>query len=289
MAFGICKSLLLVAVSLTLTSWMYSAGANPVTSENEKHLRDDPFQAGHPLTEEEFQSGVTENKGATLENGLQPWKHQENGTGLSGCNNPHDTGKKNANKNADVRWPGAQIPYVISTAFLAEERRAIASAMAIYHGKTCIRFVPRSSQRDYLIIIKSSGCWAQKGRVGGAQQMSLGNGCVYQSVILHEFMHAVGFDHEQNRPDQARYITVNFTNILPQHHWLFVSKPRDAVNTIGNYDIKSIMHYGAYASDSVTPSLPTIVAKNGQKVGSGDGFTWMDIYKLNRLYGCPFG
>ena len=46
--------------------------------------------------------------------------------------------------------------------------------------------------------------------------MSLGNGCVYQSVILHELMHAVGFDHEQNRPDQARYITVNFTNILPR-------------------------------------------------------------------------
>ena len=46
--------------------------------------------------------------------------------------------------------------------------------------------------------------------------MSIGNGCVYQSVILHEFMHAVGFDHEQNRPDQTRYITVNFTNILPR-------------------------------------------------------------------------
>ena len=35
----------------------------------------------------------------------------------------------------------------------------------------------------------------------------------------------------------------------------------------------AVMHYGAYASDSVTPSLPTMVAKNGQKVGSGDGFT----------------
>ena len=46
--------------------------------------------------------------------------------------------------------------------------------------------------------------------------MSIGNGCVYQSVILHELMHAVGFDHEQNRPDQTRYITVNFTNILPR-------------------------------------------------------------------------
>ena len=28
-------------------------------------MQDDHFQAGHPLTEEEFQSGVTENKGGT--------------------------------------------------------------------------------------------------------------------------------------------------------------------------------------------------------------------------------
>jgi hypothetical protein len=35
------------------------------------------------------------------------------------------------------------------------------------------------------------------------------------------------------------------------------------------------MHYGAYPSDSVTPSLPTMVAKNEQNVGSGDGFTWV--------------
>ncbi len=41
------------------------------------------------------------------------------------------------------------------------------------------------------------------------------------------------------------------------------------------------MHYGAYASDSVTPSLPTMVAKNGQKVGSGDGFTWVFAFPYN--------
>jgi hypothetical protein len=28
-------------------------------------------------------------------------------------------------------------------------------------------------------------------------------------------MHAIGFDHEQERPDQSRYITVNYKNIKP--------------------------------------------------------------------------
>ena len=49
--------------------------------------------------------------------------------------------------------------------------------------------------------------------MGGAQELSLDSGCVYFSTVIHELMHAVGFDHEQERPDQSRYITVNYNNI----------------------------------------------------------------------------
>jgi hypothetical protein len=38
------------------------------------------------------------------------------------------------------------------------------------------------------------------GVLGGAQDMSLGNGCVDAGVAAHEFMHAIGFNHEQTRP-----------------------------------------------------------------------------------------
>lgn len=30
------------------------------------------------------------------------------------------------------------------------------------------------------------------GRVGGAQLLSLGNGCEYVGVVMHELMHAIG-------------------------------------------------------------------------------------------------
>jgi Notch-like protein len=49
--------------------------------------------------------------------------------------------------------------------------------------------------------------------MGGAQELSLDSGCVTFSTVIHELMHVVGFDHEQQRPDQSRYITVNFDNI----------------------------------------------------------------------------
>jgi hypothetical protein len=49
--------------------------------------------------------------------------------------------------------------------------------------------------------------------MGGAQEVSLDRGCVTLPTVIHELMHVVGFGHEQERPDQSRYITVNYTNI----------------------------------------------------------------------------
>ena len=54
------------------------------------------------------------------------------------------------------------------------------------------RFVPRTNQRDYIHIVKGSGCSSSVGRVGRGQQVSLGRGCVYKGIVQHELMHALG-------------------------------------------------------------------------------------------------
>ena len=48
----------------------------------------------------------------------------------------------------------------------------------------------------------------------GSQDMSLQiPGCLHHSVALHELIHALGFAHEQTRPDRDTYVRVFYENI----------------------------------------------------------------------------
>jgi hypothetical protein len=58
----------------------------------------------------------------------------------------------------------------------------------------------------------------------GAQKLSLQkSGCVHGSIATHEFLHALGFAHEQTRPDRDKYVKIFLENIIKGLNWkLFV-------------------------------------------------------------------
>ena len=39
-------------------------------------------------------------------------------------------------------------------------------------------------------------------------------GCLYEDLIQHETMHALGFWHEHQRPDRNNYIKIYWNNII---------------------------------------------------------------------------
>ncbi|XP_042892083.1 zinc metalloproteinase nas-4-like [Penaeus japonicus] len=197
------------------------------------------------------------------------------------------SGQLSAIRNPQKVWPSGVIPYVISATYSSQERAVIARAMSEYHQKTCIRFVPRASHRDYVHILRGQGCSSAVGRSGGSQVVSLGHGCVQIGVVLHELMHAAGFWHEQSRSDRDNFVTINWSNIFPHLQFNFEKKTNAVTQDLGlSYDYDSVMHYGPYAF-AMNRNYPTITPRrSGASIGQRNGFSQLDVQGLNLLYKC---
>ncbi|XP_064114840.1 zinc metalloproteinase nas-4-like isoform X2 [Macrobrachium nipponense] len=194
---------------------------------------------------------------------------------------------RNAVVEMSKLWPKGIIPYVVSSSYNNFERATIAMALKEYQGQTCLKFVPRTVERDYIHILKGDGCSSSVGRQGGAQKVSLGPGCLYVGIVMHELMHAAGFWHEQSRGDRDNYITINRPNIQDGMWYNFEKSSWDKIQTLGvEYDLGSIMHYGPYAF-AKDRTRPTIIPRvTGAEIGQRRGFSKKDIQKLQLLYNC---
>lgn len=57
-------------------------------------------------------------------------------------------------------------------------------------------------------------CYSSVGRVGGLQHLALSaRGLRKLGIPIHEFLHALGFEHEHSRIDRDDYVTINYDNI----------------------------------------------------------------------------
>jgi len=187
------------------------------------------------------------------------------------------------------KWPDAVIIYDDSqVAGHAATMAVLNAAIADYHRLTCIRFRKRTTETNYVNVIKGGGCYSYIGRIGGQQPLSLGNGCESKGIAIHEFMHALGFYHEQSRLDRDNFITIDFTNIQETYWNNFQKYAAGRATTHDEpYDKQSVMHYDNYAF-AIDGSKRVITSKSnptetlGQRVGLSD----IDIRQLNKHYGC---
>ncbi|XP_054710044.1 astacin-like metalloprotease toxin 5 [Uloborus diversus] len=195
---------------------------------------------------------------------------------------------RNAISNENMRWTGKTIPYVIDNS-LGNYANLIKQGMQQYHDHTCVRFVPRSNQRNYVRIFYGQGCYSMVGMQNyGEQALSLGNGCLHVGTVIHELGHALGFWHEQNRSDRDNYLIIYWNNIQNgMGTQFYLMKPHENI-LYNNFDYHSIMIYGNYAF-SYDGRSATMVAKNNQRLYEPydkNGMTWSDVHRVNKMYNC---
>lgn len=94
-------------------------------------------------------------------------------------------------------------------------KQTLLSSLRYFEKVSCFKFVERTNQRDYLFIVPLEGCYSYVGKIGGRQTLSLAGDCIADYIIWHEIMHAIGFEHEHQRPDRDNFIKVEYSNVIP--------------------------------------------------------------------------
>jgi len=199
--------------------------------------------------------------------------------------------ERQAKRKPKYLWPHAVIPYQIDSKMTSSELEIIDQAFNTIAQETCLRLIKKTNQPDYVSIIVDKSVTNQCGssyvgrlRKGGSQTLKLN--CLKVDTILHEVMHAAGFNHEQSRYDRDEFVKIHYDKLKPKTSNNFQKYTKLQTSNLGEpYDYSSIMHYRADAfSIDGSVTIERLDGKTG-KLGS-DHFSQGDINKLNKLYSC---
>jgi len=210
--------------------------------------------------------------------------------GIAGVEPGHEL-EKQAVPGARYRWPNGVVAYDISS-LTSMQQQTVHSAMRDISSKTCVKFVQRTTERNYIKVVSNlSGCWSYVGMIGGAQTVSLqAFGCMYTGTAIHEIMHALGFYHEHTRTDRDSYIKIHWQNIDQSMYSQFAI-PNSVINAGAGYNYYSIMHYdgkafssnGGITIEPLDPSVHLLATHQQYSMQPSDAT------QINTIYNCQIG
>ncbi|CAD6185529.1 unnamed protein product [Caenorhabditis auriculariae] len=197
--------------------------------------------------------------------------------------------QKRIKRNAAIegqkyRWPDAVVPYKFKDND-TEWQSIVKHGMYKWQKETCIRFRRHTTEKDYAIFFRGGGCYSNVGRTGGRQYISIGYGCEGHGIVAHEIGHALGFWHEQSRPDRDIFVNINEQKILKGTQGNF-EKRVDLEESDIPYDFGSVMHYGpqAFTSDWKYVTIETKDHRFQHTIGQRGDVSFTDVKHANRLY-----
>lgn len=150
-----------------------------------------------------------------------------------------------------TRWINSMVPVEIDNDFFVSERNTIIESLNEIMAATNIAFKIRTTETDFVYYKKVtvddlgfSGGSSPVGRINGRQIINVS--LPSKKIIKHETLHSLGFFHEQSRFDRDDFVNIFFDNMVSELAKTQFKKHDfwDFAKDIGDYDFKSIMHYG---------------------------------------------
>ena len=182
-------------------------------------------------------------------------------------------------------WKNGNIPYLIS-GNLADSAR-VEKAIAYLNRATAVKFVPYQNEPDAVVFqTGDKHCYSYLGKMGGMQPIFLAPECGWNE-ILHEMLHALGYFHEQSRPDRDKFVEILWENIDEEFRHQFDKVPESWADILRgtSFDYHSVM---LYRPDSFAkgPGLITLKSKLATPVDPvSTGLSVEDIVRINHVYG----
>lgn len=177
-----------------------------------------------------------------------------------------------------------------------EHRNHIIRGIRILEANSCLVFKEATSDQAYFVNVtsESGGCYSSVGFQNGVQRLNLQNydldsGCFRLGTIVHEFLHALGFYHQQSTWNRDDYVRIAEENITEGTEHNFNKYDNETVDNYGtDYDYGSVLHYSSKAFSkngemTIVPLEEGAEELMGQRLKMSDA----DIEKLNTMYKCP--
>eukprot|EP00096_Caligus_rogercresseyi_P009117 TRINITY_DN303_c0_g1_i13.p1 TRINITY_DN303_c0_g1~~TRINITY_DN303_c0_g1_i13.p1 ORF type:complete len:352 (+),score=27.12 TRINITY_DN303_c0_g1_i13:325-1380(+) len=213
------------------------------------------------------------------------------------------------------RWPNGIVPYTISSSFSSAQRQVIMDSMKHISDRTCVQFVARTNQRNYVdIFTGEQGCYANLGynqnRARSVVHLQ-SNGCVFLGIVVHELLHILGFGHEHTRSDRNQFVQINWSNIRGGTHsnfWRALGETESAsipycgsveisqydqchagfrASTFGQaYDYGSVMHYGLNFFSTNGQNTISLRRQTSVRIPNRSGMSALDVEKTKAAYNC---
>jgi Astacin (Peptidase family M12A) len=157
----------------------------------------------------------------------------------------------NCVRDTDLRWPGGEVPYLISSKLSAAEQTAVEAAIAVWNSSgTGVSFVEYKGPtgplavQAYAVFVRGdsdSSCRTTVGRRRPGQRIFCHLGV---STLVHEMGHTLGLKHEQQRFDRDLHVAILRDNVIADKRGNFDRLAIDEAIPVGLYDFDSTMHYG---------------------------------------------